>query len=211
MARDSDGRFRNHNKPSVVSASTLRAQWVESEATRLKRNGFSYEATADQITQVGLGQKIAVTPLPEGIVFPPDYKITAMGCHAAVRRALRRAPVLEADEMRRFDTDRCEEMYLFLTPGIRQGDSQSVRAAVSVLAHKASINGYKSAETEIRVAPGPGWSSVLPKDQSLALFQEAMTLLLQHGLKVEELAQVAGLEAPSVEVTARKLDGDENP
>jgi hypothetical protein len=211
MARDSDGRFRNHNKPSVVSASTLRAQWVESEATRLKRNGFSYEATADQITQVGLGQKIAVTPLPEGIVFPPDYKITAMGCHTAVRRALRRAPVLEADEMRRFDTDRCEEMYLFLTPGIRQGDSQSVRAAVSVLAHKASINGYKSAETEIRVAPGPGWSSVLPKDQSLALFQEAMTLLLQHGLKVEELAQVAGLEAPSVEVTARKLDGDENP
>jgi len=158
---------------------------------------------------VGLGQRVAVTALPEGIAFPPDYKITAMGCHAAVRRALRRAPVLEADEMRRFDTDRCEEMYLFLTPGIRQGDSQSVRAAVSVLAHKASINGYKSAETEIRVAPGPNWATVLPKDQSLALFKEAMTLLLQHGLRVEELAEVAGLEAPSVEVTAKKLD-DEN-
>jgi hypothetical protein len=209
--RDSDGRFCNHNNPTVVSANTLRAQWVESEATRLKRNGFSYEAIAEQITLVGRGQKVPVTPIPEDIRFPPAYRITAMGCHKAIRRALWRAPTLQADEMRRFDTDRCEEMYLFLTPGIRQGDSRSVRAAVSVLAHKASINGYRSAETEIRVAPGPGWSTVLPKEQSLALFQEAMTLLLQHGLKVEELAEVAGLEAPSVEVTARKIDGDENP
>jgi hypothetical protein len=208
--RNSDGRFRNHNKPTVISVDTLRAQWVETEAMRLKRNGFSFAAIAEQITQVGRGPKVSVTPLPEGISFPPDYKITAMGCHKAVRRALRRTPTLEADELRHFDTDRCEEMYLFLTPGIRQGDPQSVKAAVSVLAHKASINGYKSAETEVRVAPGPGWSSVLPKDQSLALFQEAMTLLLQHGPKVEELAEVAGLEAPSVEVTARKLDGDEN-
>jgi hypothetical protein len=64
-----------------------------------------------------------------------------------------------------------------------------VRAAVSVLAHKAAINGYKSAEIEVRVAPGPSWSSVLPKEQSVALFKEAMSLLLQHGLRVEELAE----------------------
>ena len=62
--RNSDGRFRNHNQPTVVSAETLRAQWVESEATRLKGTGFSYEAIAQQITQVGRGQKVAVTPLP---------------------------------------------------------------------------------------------------------------------------------------------------
>jgi hypothetical protein len=173
--RNSDGRFRNHNKPTAISVDTLRAQWVETEAMRLKRNGFSFAAIAEQITQVGHGQKVSVTPLPEGINFPPDYKITAMGCHKAVRRALRRTPSLQADEMRHFDSDRCEEMYLFLTPGIRQGDPQSVKAAVSVLAHKAAINGYKSAEIEVRVAPGPGWSSVLPKEQSVALFKEAMT------------------------------------
>ena len=208
--RNSDGRFRNHNKPTVVSADTLRAQWVESETMRLKRNGFSYEAIAEQITQVGRGQKVPVTPLPEDVAFPPDYKITAMGCHKAIRRALRRAPILEADEMRRIDTDRCEDIYLFLTPGIRQGDPQSARAAINVLAHKAAINGYKSAESEVRIAPGLSWSSVLPKEQSVALFKEAMTLLLQGGLRVEELAEVAGLEAPSIEVTARKVDGDEN-
>jgi hypothetical protein len=112
--------------------------------------------------------------------------------------------------MRCFDTERCEEMYLFLTPGIRQGDPQSVRAAVSVLAHKAAINGYKSAEIEVRVAPGPSWSSVLPKEQSVMLFKEAMTLLLQHGLRVEELAEAARLEAPSIEVSATKVDEEEN-
>jgi len=180
------------------------------EAMRLKRNAFSYEAIAEQITQVGRGQKVPVTPLPEGIHFPPDYQITAMGCNKAVKRALRRVPTLEANEMRCFDTDRCEEMYLFLTPGIRQGDPRSVRAAVSVLAHKAAINGYKSAEIEVRVAPGPSWSSVLPKEQSVALFKEAMTLLLQHGLGVDELAEAAGLEAPSIEVSATKVKEEEN-
>lgn len=209
-ARNSDGRFRNHNKPALLSADMLRAQWVESEAMRLKRNGFSYEAIAEQITQVGRGQKVPVTPLPEGVSFPPDYRITAMGCHKATRRALRRAPSQEANEMRRFDTDRCEDMYLFLTPGIRQGDPQSVRAAVNVLAHKAAINGYKSAEVEVKVAPGPSWSSVMPKEQLVPLFQEAMTLLLQGGLGVDELAEVAGLEAPSVEVTARKIEEDDD-
>src|ERR1700684_1347362 len=86
-ARNSDGRFRNHNKPAVLSADMLRAQWVESEATRLKRKGFSYEAIAEQITQVGRGQKAPVTPLPEGVDFPPDYPITAMGCYSQGERS----------------------------------------------------------------------------------------------------------------------------
>ena len=105
---------------------------------------------------MGRGQKPTLTPLLEGIRFPPDYKITAMACHKAVRRALRRAPALEADEMRRMDTARCEDMYHSLTAGIQQGDPQSTRAAVSVLAYKAAINGYKSGEVEVRVAPRPG-------------------------------------------------------
>ena len=45
---------------------------------------------------------------------------------------------------------------------------QSVKAAINVLAHKAAINGYKSAEIEVRVAPGQSWSSIMPKEQTLA-------------------------------------------
>ena len=107
--RNSDGRFRNNNKPTVVSASMVRAERVETESVRLKREGFTFEEIADLITQVGRGQKVPVTSLPDGITFPPQYQITPMGCHKAMRRALRRAPNLEANEMRQFDTDRCEK------------------------------------------------------------------------------------------------------
>jgi hypothetical protein len=119
--RNPDGRFRNLNQPTVLSSETLRAQWVEIEAMRLKRDGLSYEAVAQYITQVGRGLQPPVTPLLEAIRFPPDYTITAMACHKAVRRALRRAPALEAAEMRRMDTARCEDMYHSGTSRARSG------------------------------------------------------------------------------------------
>jgi hypothetical protein len=205
-ARNPDGRFRNHNKPQVLSAAMLRSRWLESEVLRLKRLGFSYEAIAQQITEVGRGQKAPLTPLPEDVTFAPDYKITAMGCHKALSRALKRAPTLEADEMRRLDTDRCEDMFLSLTPSIRQGDPRAVRAAVQVLALKAGINGYKSTDVEVEVAPGPGWSSVLSKDQTLSLFKEAMTLLIEGGIKIDEMTHVDNLAAPAIEVESIKTE-----
>ena len=46
--------FRNHNKPTVVSTRYLCVRnGLKMEAIRLKQNGFSYEAIAEQITQVG--------------------------------------------------------------------------------------------------------------------------------------------------------------
>src|SRR5271168_5159394 len=129
-----------------------------------------------------------------------------MGCHKALSRALKRAPALEADEMRRLDTDRYEDMFLSLTPSIRQGNPQAVRAAVQVLALKAGSNGYKSSEMEIKVSPGPNWSSILNKDQTVNLFKEAMTLLVEHGMKIEEMTRIAGLEAPTIEVEATKTE-----
>lgn len=207
-ARNSDGRFRNHNKPAVLSARTLRARWLKGEVLRLKREGFGFEAIAQQITEVGRGKKAPLTPLPEDITFRADYKITAMGCCRALHRALKRAPALEADAMRRLDTDRCEDLFLSLTPSIRDGDPKAVRAAVQVLALKAAINGYKSSEVEVRVSPGPSWSSALSEDQTVMLFKEAMTLLIEHGIKVEEMARAAGLEAPAIEVEATRTEED---
>ncbi len=205
-ARNPDGRFRNHNKPLVLSAEMLRSRWLEGEVLRLKRLGFSYEAIAQQISEVGRRQRAPKTALPENVNLPPNYKITAMGCHRALSRALKRTPTPEADEMRRLDTDRCEDMYLSLTPSIQQGDPQAVRAAVQVLALKAAINGYKSSEMEVRVSPGPSWSSVLSKEQTVSLFKEAITLLVEGGINVEELTRVAGLEVPAIEVTATKTE-----
>ena len=207
-SRTPDGRFRNHNQPLVLAEHTLRSRWLESEVLRFKRLGFSYEAIAQQITEVGRGQRPPLTPLPEDVHFPADYKITAMGCHKAFQRALKRAPVLAADEMRRLDTDRCEDMFLSLSAGVRQGDPQSVRAAVQVLALKAAINGYKSSELDVKVTAGSSWSSALSKEQTVSLFQEAIAVLIEGGVTVAEMARVAGLEPPAIEVRATKIEED---
>jgi hypothetical protein len=204
-SRTLDGRFRNHNQPLVLAEHTLRSRWLEGEVLKLKRLGFSYEVIAQQITEVGRRQRPPLTPLPDNVHFPADYKITAMGCHKALQRALKRAPALAADEMRRLDTDRCEDMYLCLSPGVRQGDPNSVRAAVQVLALKAAINGYKSSELDVKVAPGPSWSSALSKEQTVSLFQEAIAVLIEGGVTVAEMARVAGLEPPAIEVRTTKI------
>jgi len=209
-SRNSDGRFRNHNKPLALSERTLRSRWLEVEVLQLKRQGLSYEAIAQQITEVGRGQRVPLTQVPEGIHFRSDYAISAMGCHKALRRALKRSPALAADENRRLDTDRCEDMFLSLSPSIRQGDPQSVRAAVQVLALKAAINGYKSSDMEVKLGPGPSWSSVLSREQTIGLFKEAFTILIQAGITVWEIAGVAGLEAPAVEISATKVEDDGN-
>ena len=94
-ARNPDGRFRNNNKPLALSPEMVRSRWLEREVLRLKRLGFSYEAIAQQVTEVGRGQKVPLAPLPDDVAFPSDYKITAMGCHKALSRALKRAPALE--------------------------------------------------------------------------------------------------------------------
>jgi hypothetical protein len=47
----------------------------------------------------------------------------------------------------------------------------------------------------MRQDSGPSWSSTLTKDQTVSLFKEAMTLLIEGGIKIEEMTRVAGLEA----------------
>jgi hypothetical protein len=53
-----------------------------------------------------------------------------------------RQPAIDAEVFRKEDTARCEEMYLKLQGGIRNGDPRHIDTAVRVLAHKAKLNGY---------------------------------------------------------------------
>jgi hypothetical protein len=62
---------------------------------------------------------------------------------------------------------------------------------------------------EVRVAPGPSWSTTLTKDQTVSLFKEAMTLLIEGGIKLEEMTHGADLEVPAIEVDATKTEEDE--
>ena len=142
MKRHPDGRWRNARKAVVVSEAILRARWIEAETLHLKRMGLSFEVIADQITRVGRSQAQAIVAIPDGVTFPPDFRISRQACHKAFKKAVAREPSLAAEEFRKLDTARCEEMFLNLQPGIRKGNARSVEAGVKVLRHNAQINGY---------------------------------------------------------------------
>jgi hypothetical protein len=142
MKRQPDGRWRNTRRPVVLSEAVLRARWVEAESIALKRIGLTFDAIADQIARVGKGQAQPIVAVPAGVTFPPDFHISRQACHKAFRRALAREPSVEAEEFRKLDTARCEEMFLNLQPGIRKGNPRCVEAGVKVLRHSAQINGY---------------------------------------------------------------------
>ena len=109
----------------------------------LKRMGLSFDAIADQITRVGLGQATPIGAIPERVTFSPDYKITKQACHKAFRKALAREPALQLEEMRKVDNSRSEELYMNLQPSIRKGNSRAVEVGIKVLDHTARINGYE--------------------------------------------------------------------
>jgi hypothetical protein len=204
-ARNPDGSFRNHNEPMALSEETLLSRWVEGEVLRLKLLGFSFGAIAEQITEVGRGKKAPLTPLPEAFIFPSDYKITAMGCHKAFRGALERSPAPEADEMRRLDTDRCEDMFLFLGAAIRRGEPQAVRAAVQVLAHKAAINRYNAPEVEVKVSPPPRpRAPELSDGEVVSLFERAIAILKE----CEEAGANRRLKTLAIEVQGTKRENE---
>jgi hypothetical protein len=142
MKRQPDGRWRNARKAVVVSEAVLRARWVEAETLSLKRIALSFDAIAEQITRIGRRQGQATIAIPDAVSFPPDFQISRQACHKAFKRAIAREPSVAAEEFRKLDSARCEDMFLNLQPGIRKGNPRSVEAGVKVLRHSAQINGY---------------------------------------------------------------------
>jgi hypothetical protein len=145
MKRQPDGRFRGNRSSIQVTNKILISRWVERETIRLKRMGVaSFETIADLLTRAGRGEYVPTVSLPEGVSFPPDYRISKMGVCKAYRRRMEREPSFEAQEHRRLDTDRCEEMFLSLQPGIKKGDPKAIEAGVRVLTLKAKVIGYET-------------------------------------------------------------------
>jgi hypothetical protein len=145
VKRQPDGRFRGKRSSIEVTNRILISRWVEREVIRLKRMGVAtFETIADLLTRAGRGEYVPTVTLPEGVTFSADYQISKMGCCKAYRRRLEREPSLEAKEHRKLDTERCEEMFLSLQPGIKKGDPKAIQAGVSVLTLKAKVIGYEA-------------------------------------------------------------------
>ncbi len=147
MKRQPDGRWRNARRAVVMSEAVLRARWVEAETINLKRIGLTFDAIAEQITRVGKRQAQAIVAIPDGVTFPPDFQISKQACHKAFKKALAREPSLAAEEFRKLDSSRCEEMFLNLQPGIRKGNPRArSKPASRCCVTSAQINGYAAAQ-----------------------------------------------------------------
>jgi hypothetical protein len=142
MKRNPDGTWRNARHAEVLSDRTIRARWIRAEILWCKRTGISMAEIAVHVGRVGQGYEKAFSPLPDGIVFPPDYKISESAVFKAYHAALDRQPAANAEVLRKEDTGRLEDMYFRLQRGIGSGDPRSIDAGVRVLAHKAKLNGY---------------------------------------------------------------------
>jgi len=142
MKRNADGTWRNARHPIVVSNRMSIAQWVIAEILRCKRTGLSMAAIAVHISRVGQGLEQALYPVPDFVLFPPNYRISESAVFKAYHKAMDRQPAINAEVFRKEDTARMEEMYLKLQSGISKGDPRHIDTAVRVLAHKAKLNGY---------------------------------------------------------------------
>ncbi len=169
-----------------MSEAVRRARWVEAETIRLKRMGLSFEGIADQISRVGCGQAQPMVPTSEPISFPPGYQISRQACHKAFKKAFAREPALEVEELRKLDTERCEEMWMSLQPAIRKGNPPAVAVGVKVLSHKAKINGYDTAPPTVNTPPNIKVQDIdLPLLKSkVILLRDAMRILDDLGVTV---------------------------
>jgi len=186
--RSSDGTMRRANTPKVLTNRSIIARWVEGETLHLKRLGMSFHAIADHIVEVAHGRQKAMVAVPQDAQFPERYEISMQAVHRAFKRAIDRLPNAEAAELRKLDSERLEEMFLSLQPGIRQGDPRSVQAAVRVLAQNAEINGYKA----------PARVDITGTRVDLVLQQQAadaQALADLDRLTIEELREYQRLEA----------------
>jgi hypothetical protein len=111
-------------------------------------------AISVHIGRVGQGQEQALSPLPDGIVFPPDYRINESAVYKAYHKAMDLEPTTTAEVYRKEDTARCEDMFMHLQRGISAGDPRSVDAGVRMLAHKAKLKGYTVEPEQVSATGG---------------------------------------------------------
>jgi len=161
MKRNPDGTWRNARHAIVVSNRIIVARWVTGEILRCKRTGLSVASIAVHIGRVGQGHEQPLSPFPDGIQFPADYRLSESAVFKAYHKAMDRQPATDAEVFRKEDTARCEEMYLRLQSGISKGDPRHIDTAVRVLAQKAKLNGYAVEPEQVNSSGGAGLNIIL--------------------------------------------------
>src|SRR5579863_3566307 len=135
--RDFRGMFRRTNQPKRLTIDTIRSRWVEAEILRCKILGMSDRAIANHLIRVAQGLEGSMVPLPAELVFPEGYRISAQAVHRACKRALARMPNFEAEDLRKIDNERLDDIIMSLRAGVGRGDPRSAEVTVKTLIHRS--------------------------------------------------------------------------
>ena len=95
MKRNPDGTWGNAWHPIVVSDRTNKARWVTAEVLACKRRGLSMALTATHISRVGQNQEQALSPVPDVVVFPPNYHFSESAVFKAYHKAMDGQPAID--------------------------------------------------------------------------------------------------------------------
>jgi hypothetical protein len=71
-------------------------------------HGSDRDSTSFHISSVGRGHEPPLSPLPDVIVFPTNYRISESAVFKAYHKAMDRPPAIDAEVFRKEDTARCE-------------------------------------------------------------------------------------------------------
>lgn len=128
----------------MLTPAWIRARWIEGEAFRLLRLGFSYRQIADIITALGAGDlqpEVAGTQVPADVTFPEGYSISYVAVYKLVKRALEAYPTLQIRQYRKLWMARLEEMWALLYPAMRKGSPRAIEVGIKVAQRAAKLTG----------------------------------------------------------------------
>jgi len=137
-----DRRF--HRNRRMLTPASIRARWIEGEAFRLLRLGFSYRQIAGIITALGAGDlrpEVAGTEVPADVTFPEGYCISYVAVYKLVKRALEAYPTSEIREYRKLWAARLEETWSLLYPAMRKGNTRAIEVGMKVAQRAAKLTG----------------------------------------------------------------------
>jgi hypothetical protein len=103
--------------------------------------GLEYAQIAVAIARAARGEIAPAVPLPD-VPFPPDFTISARTVMRAYHRMLKAVPAEVAAELRKEDNLKSDAIWLSMQGGMLKGDPYSASVALSVLGHRAKVNGY---------------------------------------------------------------------
>jgi len=165
-----DRRFRRNR--AMLRPASIRARWIEGEAFRLLRLGFSYRQIAEIITALGAGDlrpEVAGIQVPADVSFPPGYSIGYRAVHKLLTRALTAYPMLQLRESRKLWVTRIEEAWALNYPAMRKGSPRAIEVGMKIAERAAKLLGL---DMRMKVA--------LPDDEAKGIPLEALRALMSR-------------------------------